>query len=67
MSAPKEIRKLLREAEDAGWEVELRKGGHYRLKSPDGEHLVFLPSTPSDPRSWRNTRAQLRRCGLKAS
>lgn len=65
MASPKEMRALLRAAEDAGWKVELKRK-HYRLQSPEGE-IVFLPSTPSDRRSVLNSRAQLRRAGLKVS
>jgi hypothetical protein len=45
-----------------GWEVRLRKAGHYVAMSPDGGQC-FLPATPSDTRGLYNARAKLRRLG----
>jgi hypothetical protein len=53
---------LVREA--PGWTVSLTGGGHYRIKPPAGR-LLFVPSTPSDWRSIRNARADLRKLGLE--
>lgn len=45
-----------------GWTVHLRRAGHYLITSPSGEQC-FISSTPSDRRSWLNSRAHLRRLG----
>lgn len=57
-------RDVLRALREQGWTVEKRKGGHFRLTTPDGER-VFIGSTPSDSRSHRNNLALLRRKGLR--
>jgi predicted RNA binding protein YcfA (HicA-like mRNA interferase family) len=44
----------------AGWDITLTRGGHLRWRSPKGG-LVISPSTPSDHRSLRNLRSDLRR------
>lgn len=48
---------------EQGWTVTRRPAGHLRFQSPDGKHLYFMGSTPSDYRSVRNARAALRRMG----
>jgi hypothetical protein len=54
------LRDLLRLLPD-GWRIERRTGGgHLELAKP-GKPRVFAASTPSDPRSWRNTAAMVRR------
>ena len=55
--------RLMREAINQGWTVELTKNGHIKFVAPDGS-VVFAASTPSDYRSWRNTRSELRRRGF---
>jgi len=45
-----------------GWTVRLLKASHYRITGPNGV-LIFAASTPSDPRSVRNARSQLRKRG----
>lgn len=65
MSTPKEVRKLISLAEEQGWRVELKKGGHYRLYSPDGKTIVTAGSTPSDRRAYQNIKSDLKRGGLK--
>ena len=62
-SCKRELRALLEYAQQHGWDCRLTSNGHYRLAGPDGA-LVFTGSTPSDMRSVRNARAQLRRHGL---
>lgn len=56
---------LIEEAWEAGWWCETTERNHVRCLSPDGEHIVILPSTPSDHRGIKNARALLRRYGLK--
>lgn len=69
----RDYRKLVKAAEKVGWELTpARKGGHPRLvppggwTRPDGEPAVpvIIPSTPSDHRSFKNTRADMRRAGI---
>jgi hypothetical protein len=57
------MKSLVRAAQDAGCEVDLSGGGHWRLKCPNGK-IVFMPSSPSDFRAIRNARAMLRREGV---
>lgn len=59
----KEIRKLTRVVEQQGWRVEL--GDHIKWFPPDGGRPVFCGSTPSDNRSMKNLRAELRRRGAQ--
>lgn len=65
---------LLRLATAAGWDCTLTRGGHYRMTPPEGTidprtgepaRPVFIASTPSDRRAWKNNAARLRRLGLK--
>lgn len=55
---------LVREAADAGFTVKRTRGGHVRLVPPGGGETIVAPSTPSDHRSLKNTRAVLKRAGL---
>lgn len=49
--------------EGVGWTVTLGKGGHYKVRTPDGRGFSF-PSTPGDVRGERNALAVARRHGL---
>lgn len=46
-----------------GCEVVLTRRGHYKVKL-DGRLIAVMASTPSDRRSMKNARAQIRR-GIK--
>lgn len=59
-----DLRALFREVEAAGWSVERGGGGHYKIRNADGQIVASSPATPSDYRSIRNVRAQLRRAGM---
>jgi hypothetical protein len=61
---PEALRALARAAHRTGWRVTLTGTGHLRWEAPDGT-VVITPSTPSDHRSYRNSRARLRRAGLR--
>jgi hypothetical protein len=61
--ANKEIKALVRLAQERGWSVTDTRNGHLKFQSPDGD-IVFGPSTPSDWRSVKNMKAHLRRAGL---
>ena len=67
MNMTKDMRKLAKACTANGWRVEPTRGGHVRLLSPDGEHLIIAEATPSDRRSLSNTKARLRRAGLELS
>lgn len=55
---------LVRAAWDAGWRVEQGRK-HIRVYPPDPtQAIVTIAGTPSDHRTVKNTRAQLRRSGL---
>jgi len=61
----KEFRRLVRAAEEQGWRVRPIKKG-VMLVPPDlARPAVTIHRTPSDPRSWNNTVAQLRASGLE--
>ena len=60
----KDYRHLVRAAQLENWEVR-HKRRHLQLASPDGHTLVTVPGTPSDRRSYLNTRAALRRAGVQ--
>ncbi|MFT8522717.1 hypothetical protein [Gluconobacter oxydans] len=55
-----DMRQLRRQAAALGWTASRTNGGHLRWPHEMGG-LVFRPSTPSDVRSIRNTRAQIKR------
>lgn len=57
----REVEKLVKVAEDAGWKVKTTSSG-WQLRSPDGVSKATVHrSGGSDPRSIRNFRADLRR------
>ena len=68
----KALRPLIDAAQKAGWEVGVSKKCHIQFKAPEGTtdtqgepvRTIMGPGTPSDWRSYRNMRAQLRRAGL---
>lgn len=57
-------RELCRAAVEQGWTVTVRRTGHLKWQPPAGRP-VFTASTPGEPREYLNTRAKLRRAGLK--
>lgn len=61
--------KILKEwiavAQAQGWTITTTGSGHYRWRSPTGD-VTTTPGTPGDrKRGMLNTRAALRRMGLK--
>ena len=54
---------FVRELERAGYAVRKTKGGHWVVRVA-GRNVV-MPSSPSDWRSMRNARAELRRAGVE--
>lgn len=59
----KEIRHLTRELTRQGFEVRTTRRGHH-LVSKNGVVVAGVPGTPSDWRSLKNARADLRRAGF---
>lgn len=66
-SARQQILSFVRAARDQGFRVDEPRGrdGTYRVYGKDGEGIVTMHSTPSDPRGPRNARGRLRRIGVK--
>lgn len=60
----RETERLMREVEAAGATLKKAKHGHKVIK--DGRVVASIPTTPSDHRSTKNTRADLKRAGLAA-
>ena len=66
MGISKEMKALIKSAEDQGWEVRKQRGGHIRLKPPNRKNgMVFAATTPSDPRALLNVKKEMQRRGLK--
>ncbi len=61
---PEPLRATARLARRRKWKITLAGSGHLRWHAPDGT-VVVTASTPSDHRSTRNSRAALRRAGLR--
>ena len=60
MSLAKDMHKRFRDLERAGWTIEHRRAGHYKLTWISGAS-VFAPDTPSDRRALRNFDAEVAR------
>jgi hypothetical protein len=60
----KAVDTLVKKAWDQGWWCITAKNSHLKLYSPDGEHIVILPSSPSDHRGIRNAMLLLKKYGL---
>ncbi len=59
----RDIRQLVKQIRRLpGWDVELKRGGHYAARGPR-RALCHFSSTPSDKRSISNIKAQLKRLG----
>jgi hypothetical protein len=56
----RDLHRLLAEARHRSWVTELTNSGHWRLMGPERQ-LLFTGSTPSDWRSLRNLRQDIRR------
>ena len=60
----KTVRKIRKEAQEAGWDERQARGGHVVLYPTDGSRPITLPGSPSDARGMRTLEVQLRRAGL---
>lgn len=56
---PKDLKRILREAEGKGWFFDWTKSAHIRGKHIDGVRIVFISSTPSDRRALHNVKKDL--------
>lgn len=59
ISPNKDVRELVRWAEDLGYSAERTSGGHIKMVHPAVEGPVFCASTPSDHRALSNIRSTL--------
>ena len=60
----KDVEAFVRRLRHAGLLVERSGGGHYKVMTPEGGTLAFLPFSPSTGRWRENTLAQLRQRGI---
>lgn len=63
---PKVLKKLVRELERTGWQIEETKKG-YQCKSPDGLKIVTMHKTCSEYRAGKNVLSELRKGGFEYS
>jgi len=61
----KDVKTFVRRLERSGLVVERSGGGHYRVRTPEGGTVAFLPFSPSTNRWRENTIAQLRQRGIE--
>lgn len=61
----KDLKAMIAVAWKAGWWCEASPGGHVKCYSPNVQHIIWVPSTPSDRRTIPNKRSQFKRAGLK--
>lgn len=61
----KDVKAFCRQLERAGLVVERSGGGHYRVSTPAGGTVAFIPFSPSTNRWRQNTIAQLRQRGIE--
>ena len=61
----KDVKAFCRQLERAGLIVERSGGGHYRVSTPEGGTVAFVPFSPSTNRWRQNTIAQLRQRGIE--
>lgn len=67
LTSHKEMREVIKELKArGGWDIDRTSGGHLRFTYEDGSS-VTASSTPSDPRSIKNTWAQIDRVERRAS
>ncbi len=66
LGADKEVERVRRIAEKAGWEVTITRGNHIRWRSPDGKSTVIsgLTGSMGANAGWVKAKSQLRRAGL---
>ena len=60
----KDMKKIIAQVEAQGGSVRITSKGHILFRDRDGRAVATAAGTPSDPRSWKNTLAALRRGGF---
>jgi len=63
----KDWKKLIREAERQGWQVEPTRRCHYKWWAPDGKTMLVSGTTTSDRRALMNHITNMRRAGFARS
>jgi predicted RNA binding protein YcfA (HicA-like mRNA interferase family) len=61
LSRNREVRGLLAELKGFGFEGRISGGSHIQLRHPRMTGLITVASTPSEYRSTKNSRAQIKR------
>ena len=64
MADNKQMRQLVGLLVEQGFDVKLKKNGHYEVRTAEGEFVTTLAGTPSEYRGWKNALATLRRHGF---
>lgn len=64
-SAKKELKEVIKSAEEQGWRVKTTKKGHKMFLAPDGVNKVTGSGTPSDHAALDNLIGDLRRYDFK--
>jgi hypothetical protein len=64
MSLRKDMNVLVSKARAVGWTVQMTRNSHLEWKSPDGQHLLYSGSSPSDWRGLKNLESQLQSRGV---
>lgn len=64
----REVERILREAEDQGFQVRQLASGHFAVSQPTGEWITNFPNTPGNDarRSILNSLAPLKRAGYRS-
>lgn len=62
---PRDQRRYYDAAITAGWTITMSRGSsHTQWLSPDGATIIHASASPSDHRTTKNVRAQLRQAGV---
>ncbi len=61
MASTKDIKQLVKQLQDQGFEVTYARNGHYQARNPETGKKMQFASTPSDARSFKNVQLDLRR------
>lgn len=61
----KELKALIKKAEEQGFTHRETSKGHIMIKDAEGKPVTTFSGTPSDGRSWKNSMARLKRAGFK--
>jgi len=64
MADNKQMRQLIGLLIEQGFQVTLKRNGHYEVRTAEGEFVTTLAGTPSEYRGWKNALATLRRHGF---